>query len=44
MPLKSFGCRICGRQAPTEYRRHGMFEKRMSWLRRHKKRCPGRVK
>ena len=38
MPLKSFGCSICGRQAPTEYRQDGKFKERMSWLRRHYKR------
>ena len=38
MPLKSFGCGICGAQAPAKYREHGQFSARMAWLRRHRKR------
>jgi len=37
MPLKSFGCSICGKQAPVAYRADGKFEERMAWLRRHRK-------
>jgi len=37
MPLESFGCRICGKQAPQRLREDGMFEERMAWLRRHRK-------
>lgn len=36
-PLKSFGCSICGAQAPEKFRKHGMEEERWSWLRRHYK-------
>jgi hypothetical protein len=36
MPYKTFGCSICGKQAPTKYRADGMFEERMAWLRRHR--------
>ena len=35
VPLKSFGCSICGAQAPKEYLKEGKFEQRMAWLRRH---------
>ena len=37
-PLKSFGCSICGKQAPKGLRKDGKFEERMSWLMSHKKR------
>ena len=37
MPLKTFGCSICGRQAPKDLREHGFFEERMAWLRKHRK-------
>lgn len=37
MPLKSFGCSICGAQAPKKYRAHGKFAERMRWLWRHRK-------
>lgn len=36
MPLQSFGCSICGQQAPTKLRRHDQFANRMTWLRRHR--------
>jgi len=35
--LKSYGCSICGKQAPKKYRAHKQFANRMSWLRRHRK-------
>ena len=38
MPLKSYGCSICERQAPKRLRADGEFEGRMKWLRRHYKR------
>lgn len=38
MPLKSFRCSICGASAPKKYLAEGQFEKRMSWLRRHRQR------
>lgn len=45
MPYKSFGCSICGKQAPKELRRDGKSEERWSWLRRHYKRHhPGKFK
>jgi len=37
MPLKSFRCSICGASAPRKYLAHSQFEKRMAWLRRHRK-------
>lgn len=37
MPYKTFGCSICGKQAPIELRKHGTFEERMSWVRNHYK-------
>lgn len=37
MPYKHWGCSICGKQAPIEYRKHNMFKKRMDWLRHHRK-------
>lgn len=37
MPLRSYGCAECGKQAPIELRKHGMMEERMGWLRRHYK-------
>jgi len=37
MPLQSFGCSICGEQAPIELRQHGKFKERMKWLREHYK-------
>lgn len=42
MPLKSFKCSICGARCPKKYLAHGQFEKRMSWLRNHRKRKHGR--
>lgn len=36
MPYKSFGCSICGRQAPKKLRADGKSEERWSWLRRHR--------
>lgn len=38
MPLKSFKCSICGARSPKKYLAEGQFEKRMAWLRRHRKR------
>jgi len=38
MPLKSFKCSICGARCPKKYLAHGQLKKRMSWLRRHRKR------
>ena len=37
MPLKSFGCSICGAQAPKKLREHGKFSERMKWLWSHRK-------
>lgn len=37
MPYKSFGCRLCGFQAPKKLREHGKFAERMKWLRGHYK-------
>lgn len=37
MPYKTWGCGICGMQAPKKLRAHGMFAKRMKWLRDHYK-------
>ena len=37
MPLESYGCSICGKQAPKHLREHGKFAERMAWLRRHRK-------
>ena len=36
-PLKSYGCSICGEQAPTTCRADGKFEERMAWLLSHRK-------
>ena len=36
MPYATWGCSICGKQAPLELRRHGKFAERMAWLRRHR--------
>ena len=38
MPLKSFNCSVCGAHCPKKYLAEGQFEKRMAWLRRHRKR------
>ena len=38
MPLKSFNCSVCGARCPKKYLAHGQFEKRIAWLRRHRKR------
>lgn len=38
MPFKTYGCSICGKQAPKELRAHGKFKERMKWLREHYKR------
>jgi len=35
MPYKTWGCSICGAQAPKKLRAHGKFAERMKWLRRH---------
>lgn len=37
MPLESYGCSKCGKQAPKKLREHGMFKERMDWLRGHYK-------
>ena len=37
MPYRTWGCSICGMQAPKKLREHGMFSERMKWLRRHYK-------
>jgi len=37
MPYKTFGCSICGKQAPKSLREHGTFEERQDWLRDHRK-------
>lgn len=37
MPYKTWGCSICGKQAPIKLREHGKFKERMGWLRRHYK-------
>lgn len=37
MPYKTWGCSICGAQAPKHLREHGNFAERMAWLRRHRK-------
>lgn len=37
-PLKSFRCSICGASSPRPYLAEGQFQKRMVWLRRHRKR------
>jgi len=34
---KTFGCKICGQQAPKKLREHGTFAERMKWLRDHRK-------
>lgn len=36
MPYESWGCGICGAQAPKEYRKHGKMAQRMRWLREHR--------
>lgn len=36
-PFKTFGCKICGQQAPERLRKHGTFEERQRWLRYHRK-------
>jgi hypothetical protein len=37
MPYKTWGCKICGAQAPKALREHGNFAERMKWLREHYK-------
>lgn len=37
MPYKTFGCSICGKQAPLRLREHGTMSERMKWLREHRK-------
>jgi hypothetical protein len=37
MPYKTWGCGICGKQAPKNLREHGKFQERMNWLRKHYK-------
>lgn len=37
MPLRSFTCGRCGAKCPKKYLEHGQFAKRMSWLRRHRR-------
>ena len=36
MPLKSYGCSICGKQAPKKLREEGKLEERFAWLRGHR--------
>ena len=36
-PLKSYGCNICGQQAPKKLRAEGKFSERMKWLWKHRK-------
>jgi hypothetical protein len=36
MPYETWGCSICGKQAPKRLRADGMFEERMKWLRDHR--------
>ena len=35
MPYKTWGCGLCGAQAPKKLREHGKFNERMKWLREH---------
>lgn len=35
MPYKSYGCKVCGKQAPTRLREHGTEAERWDWLRKH---------
>jgi len=37
MPYKTWGCSICGAQAPKKLRAHGKFSERMKWLWKHRK-------
>lgn len=37
MPYKTFGCTICGKQAPKKIWGENMFKERMSWLWKHRK-------
>jgi hypothetical protein len=37
MPYKTFGCKLCGKQASKQLREHGTFEERQEWLRDHRK-------
>lgn len=37
MPLESFTCHICGAKCPRKYLAHGQMDKRMKWLRDHRK-------
>ena len=37
MPYRTWGCSICGKQAPKKLREHGKFAERMDWLRKHRK-------
>jgi len=37
VPYKTWGCSICGTQAPKSLRSHGNFSERMKWLREHYK-------
>ncbi len=37
MPYKTFGCRICGEQAPRKLREHGTMGERQEWLWHHRK-------
>jgi len=36
MPYETWGCSICGKQAPKKYRADGYFEERMEWARQHR--------
>lgn len=37
MPYKTWGCSLCGKQAPVELRKHGTMSERMEWLWSHRK-------
>ena len=37
MPYKTFGCSICGKQAPKKLREHGTMSERQQWLWHHRK-------
>ena len=37
MPLAHFRCSICKASCPKAYLAHGQLQKRMAWLRKHRK-------
>jgi hypothetical protein len=43
MPLKQFCCGICGACCPKKYLAHGKMDKRMKWLRDHRKKVHPRA-